>query len=250
MKRKLAIATFALLGLVAAQAQDIYSSRPLTAEEKAFELRTRKALFDLIMNAQKSAFGADYMLTDSELALEPSLGINHDDAKLPYCYMFELRFVMQPGTARFNRTQAEIQKLTVQAMNLQNPEDGQAFADVHNPDIMTSPLFTVYINDAAHLEFISFRKNGHKLTKPGAKYVIRGDGETSTALYFGHFGPLRADKDTTPGSLAFAASPQFNPRTPRLAVQSVLIVLRAPHEFVDAWYSKFDLAALQRLIVP
>jgi hypothetical protein len=61
---------------------------------------------------------------------------------------------------------------------------------------------------------------------------------------------MREENDTAPGSKAFAATPQFNPKTPRLAVQSVLLVIRAPHDFVDTLYGKLNLPALQSLLAP
>lgn len=232
------------------RAQDVNSGRELTAEEKAFELRTRKQLVDLMIAAQKSAFGGDYELVDSEPALEPNQGISFEDVKKSYCLMFELRFQMKPGTARYNQVQSELEKFLQKAATLQSPEEAQALTDVMEPSIYLNPQITVYVNDDAHIDFISFRRNQQKLTKPGARYVVRGDGETSTALYFGRFGPLREENDTTPGSKAFAATPQFNPQTPRFAVQSVLLVIRAPHDFVDTLYSKLNLTALQNLMAP
>ena len=203
-----------------------------------------------MITAQKSAFGGDYELVDSELALEPNLGIDFAEVKKPYCLMFELRFQLKPGTVRYNKVQSDLEKFLRKAATLQSPEEAQAMTDVMEPTIYLNPRITVYVNDDAHIEFISFRRNQQKLTKPGARYVVRGDGETTTAIYVGHFGPLREKNDTTPGSKAFAATPQFNPQTLRLALQSVLLVIRAPHGFVDTLYSKLNLAALQSLVAP
>lgn len=250
MKRLFMILLMLSAMRIAAFAQDINAGRDLTTEEKSFELRTRKQLFDLIVAAQKSAFSGDYELVDSEQALEPNLGIEFEAAKKPYCLMFEMHFNLKPGNARYNKVQSEIEKFVQKAATLQSPEEAQAMTDVMEPSIYLNPQITVYVNDDAHVEFISFRRNHQKLTKPGARYVVRGDGETTTALYFGHFGPLREENDVAPGSKAFAATPQFNPKTPRLAVQSVLLVLRAPHDFVDTLYSKLNVVALQGMISP
>ncbi|GEM_PF-3776404 len=228
------------------RAQDIDASRPLTAEEKAFDVRTRKQLFDLIMAAQKSAFGVDYELAD----LEPNAAIIYELEKAPYCLTYGLQFTLKPGTARYNKVQAELAKFMQKAATLKSPEEAAAMNETMNPIDYLNLGINIYVNDDAHIEFISFRQNAQKLAMPGARYVVRGEGVTATALYLGHFGPLREEDDTTPGSKAFAATPKFNPKTSRLAVQSILLIITAPHDIVEALYSKMNLTALQSMIVP
>jgi hypothetical protein len=245
-----ALALFVLGAFSTLRAQDIEASRPLTAEEKAFDVRTRKQLFDLIMAAQKNAFGNDYELADPERELEPNAAIIYELEKAPYCLTYGLQFTLKPGTARYNKVQGEMEKFMQKAATLKSPEEAAAMNETTNPIDYLNLGFNIYVNDDAHIEFISFRKNAQKLTKPGARYVVRGEGVTATALYFGHFGPLREEDDTTPGSKAFAATPKFNPKTPRLAVQSILLVIAAPHDIVDALYSKMNLTTLQSMIAP
>ena len=91
------------------RAQDIDASRPLTAEEKAFDVRTRKQLFDLVVAAQKSAFGADYELADPERELEPNAAIIFELEKAPYCLNYGLQFTLKPGTARYTKVQGELE---------------------------------------------------------------------------------------------------------------------------------------------
>lgn len=252
-----ALLLFALGAFSTLRAQDIEVSRALTAEEKAFDVRTRKQLFDLIVAAQKGAFGNDYELADPESELEPNAGVDYDRERAPYSLKYGLRFTLNPGTARYNKVQGELEKFIQQAATLNSPEEAAAM-EGRNPSEYLDLGFNIYVNDDAHIEFISFRKNAQKLTKPGARYVVRGEGATvvraegatTTAFYFGHFGPLREEEDVTPGSKAFAATPKFNPQTPRLAVQSILLIITAPHDIVDAFYSKLNLTALQGMIAP
>ena len=245
-----ALALFILGVFSTLRAQDIDASRPLTTEEKSFDVRTRKQLFDLIVAAQKSAFGADYELADPERELEPNAAIIFELEKAPYCLNYGLQFTLRPGTARYNKVQDELTTFMQKAATLKSPEEAAAMNETMNPIDYLNLGINIYVNDDAHIEFISFRRNPQKITKPGARYVVRGEGVTATALYFGHFGPLREEDDTTPGSKAFAATPKFNPKTSRLAVQSILLVITAPHDIVDALYSKINLTALQSMIAP